>query len=102
MTKMWKSIYGKPEPVEVEAENPCWPNNDADGERIFVNTHFLELADAWERHIAEHRSGLSLAASDVRYEREKLAGLEKKLVEASLIYDAALKAFEKFRSEVSE
>lgn len=96
MTKMWKVVYGSPAPVEVEAEVPCWPNRDESGEQIFDNKHFLTLEAAWKQHLAEHRAGFSLAAGDVTEHRRTLADADKKLVNASLAYDATLRAHKEF------
>lgn len=83
--KMFKVVYGKSSPVEVEAEIPEWPNLDADGEEIFENTHFLNVDEAWEKLLIETAAGVSLNAMSVIRIRKDLAEMEKKLVDATLI-----------------
>jgi hypothetical protein len=96
MAKMFKVVYGSPSPVEVEAEIPSYPHRDSNGDSIYENTHFLRIEDAWERHLAEHRAGLSLGASRVKYARQELSRHERELCDAALFYDAALKAHKEF------
>lgn len=96
MTKMWKVVYGVPAPVEVEAEKPCYPNVDSAGDQIFDNSHFLSLADAWTRHLAEHVAGFRLAGDAVEARRAGMVKLEQHLLEASLMYNAALKRHAEF------
>lgn len=100
MAKMFKVVYGSASPVEVEAEIPKYPHRDANGDAIYMNTHFLNAEDAWEQHVAEHRAALSLSAMRVADLRDELSKQERELCDAGLFYDAALKAHRKF--EVSK
>lgn len=97
MAKMFKSIYGKPGPVEVEAEVPSYPHDDADGDTIYENTHFLGIKSAWKRHLAEHRAGIGIAVVRVKEVRTELARREKELCEASIFYEEALRAHDEFK-----
>jgi hypothetical protein len=97
MTTMWKVVYGSPAPVEVQAQVPCWPNMDAAGDKIFDNTHFIDLEKAWERHLAEHRAGVSLSVSRLKEARAELARRESELCEASVFYEEALRAHDEFK-----
>jgi hypothetical protein len=96
MTKMYKVAYGSPYPVEVEAEIPSYPNRDSAGDTIYINTHFLDLGEAWKKHLAEHRAGLSLDSDRVVQLRSELLQQEHRLVETAIVYNAALRAYEKF------
>jgi hypothetical protein len=96
MTTMWKVVYGSPAPVEVEADIPSFPHKDSAGDRIYENTHFLTLDKAWSHHIREHRAGLSLGASDVTEKRRRLLEAEHSLANVAIVYNAALRAYEKY------
>jgi|SRR5215472_12688049 len=89
LTKMYKSVYGNPAPIEVMAEIPSYPHHDENSDKIFENTHFLSLKDAWKRHLREHEAGLSIATSNVKYAREELLKMEKQLADAAIYWQAA-------------
>lgn len=95
MTKMWKYKHGVPAPIAVMAEIPEWPNYDADGDQIFINTHFLEEEKAWDVLEKNDRAGLSLAVGRLEDARTQLSTSEKKVVEAAEQLNAMLKAKEK-------
>lgn len=96
MAKMFKVVYGSASPVEVEAEIPSYPHCDSNGDSIYKNTHFLNAEEAWEKHLAEHRAGLSISASRVKQSRDELSRRERELCDAALFYDAALRAHKEF------
>ena len=82
LTKMYKVVYSKSEPVEVFAEIPLYSHCDSEGNQIFDNTHFTSLDAARKKTIAEHRAGMSLAATRVQDLRDQLKNAESRLVEA--------------------
>ncbi len=98
MTTMYKVEYGSPTPVEVQAEVPEYPNRDSNGDTTFKNTHFVDLDEAWDQHLREHRAGLSLGACRVQQLRDELRKRETELATEAIVYDAALKAYEEFKA----
>jgi hypothetical protein len=96
LTKMYKVVYSKSEPVEVFAEIPLYPHCDSEGNQIFDNTHFTSLDAAWKKTIAEHRAGMSLAATRVQDLRDQLKNAESRLVEAALFHEAVRQANEDY------
>lgn len=93
MTIMHKAVYGTPRPIAVECEVPSYPHCDADGKTIFVNTHFLSEAEAWDRVVSEHDAGLSMEARRVKNLRAELAEAEKQLADAAILATDAREAF---------
>ena len=71
-------------PVPVECPKPTYPNRDADGEAIYINTHFASIGEAWERLQAEVDAGVSLGCCRVNELRRQLAEMEKRLVDDTL------------------
>lgn len=72
---------------------------DSDGQDVWRNTHFPDIADAWERVLDESHAGARLAADAVESARAELERREKRLVEASLTYHKARENYHAFVKE---
>jgi hypothetical protein len=83
--KVWKADRSKTAPIQVECEVFSWPNQDADGETIYDNSHFTNEDDAWETIIANHKAGVSLACMEVNQLRSELTKAEAKVVKWSML-----------------
>lgn len=70
--KLWRADLDQLKPVLVDCPRGGWPNDDADGHKIFDNTHFATEVAAWDKLIAESSAGVSLAGSRVEECRQKL------------------------------
>lgn len=62
--KVYRVDYGVTHPVEVECAEFKLLECDADGKRMYENTHFIDLTAAWKKLKREAAAGQSLAASD--------------------------------------
>ncbi len=83
MPTMWKTDHSEFAPIEVECETPEHPHRDADGERIYENTHFLTIEEAWERMLTAASNHEIWRLQDVDQQREILQKKEREMFEAS-------------------
>jgi hypothetical protein len=84
--------------AKVTSETRAY-GKDSDGQNVWQNTHFPDIADAWERVLDESAAGARLAADAVESARAKLEKEEKRLVEASLTYHKARENYHAFVRE---
>lgn len=105
MPTVWKAMDDEP-PRQVECEVFAHPHNDAEGDTIYVNTHFATEAEAWEASEAEAAAHVSLAASGVKHARSALAKAEKEAADAAVhfatIRDARRRRDREGKSEAAE
>ena len=73
LLRVWKSEYGTPSPVEKWCEKRGWPNRTTEGEIMYENVFFADLAKAWERHIAEHEAGFEMDTRRVKQAKADLS-----------------------------
>lgn len=92
---MYRVVYGEACPRVVAAEIPSYPHHDSEGTQIFENTHFLNLEDAWQKHMAEHKAGVILAARTVERLRAELRKAESSAADAAIAFRAAEWEFER-------
>ena len=60
---MWRACTDRLDAILVECPDGLYPNNDAEGYKIFENTHFETESEAWKKLLAETEAGVSLAGS---------------------------------------
>lgn len=89
---MYRVDPSQSSPVPVECPIPTWPNTDADGDTIYINTHFASIDEAWEKLQAEVDAGVSLGCCRVNELRRQLADAEKSLVDDTLQAQAVREA----------
>ena len=86
MLTRWKD-GGDHKPVEVECPDGLWPNDDADGERIFENSHFETRSECVDRMKAEAEAGVRLAGSRVELARQSLQNEERDAAQAAVVFE---------------
>ncbi len=96
MTTMYKYNIGHPEPIAVECETPCWPNLDADGDKIYENSHFLSKAAAFEELIKNLNARVEMDKARIKEFEINLASINDRLATfAPILQEAQQKAQEK-------
>lgn len=84
MPKMYRADTTKWEVVEVECPNGTdYPNDDADGHRIYENTHFKTAQEALGQLRSEATAGVRLAGAEVDTQQQRLWKAEKRAAEAA-------------------
>jgi hypothetical protein len=69
----------------VECPKPSYPNQDADGDKIFENTHFKREEDAW-RHLEEESvAWVRSAARELADLRDRETKTTRELADRTLI-----------------
>lgn len=94
--RLWRSTYGEPAPVEVEAEALRYGLKDSTGHDVYANTHFETLAEAWKRHVQEHEAGEQMACRNLREAERDLARCKDELIAECLKAIAAREAHRKY------
>jgi len=79
---MWRADTEQWKAVQVQCPQGLYPHQDADGQKIYENTHFTTPEKAWERLERESMAWLSLRTDDVARLEQKLAALKNEVVEA--------------------
>ncbi len=82
--KLWRADTELWEAVEVECPNGGYPGKDAEGIKIFDNTHFETEAAAWKRLEDEAAAGLSLDIRAMRHCESALAGAKERVIESAV------------------
>lgn len=85
LLRVWKSEYGTPAPVEKWCEKRGWPNRTTEGEIMYENVFFADLAKAWERHIAEHEAGFEMDAGRVKQAKADLSAAIAAVADAAIL-----------------
>jgi hypothetical protein len=90
---MWRADKKQMMPVNVLCPDGLFPANDADGEKIFENTHFKTRAECLARLRGDAEIGVRWAGEDVARCRKALAEAFEKAGRAAEIF-AALQEIE--------
>ena len=84
---MWRADKTKLAPVKVECPNGLYPNNDADGEKIFNNTHFQTEEEAWAQLRGEVLAGVAMAGAQIAQAEFELQKRKDQAANAAKAYD---------------
>ena len=90
---MWRADDDLWDVVEVECPNGLFPHHDADGKRIFDNTHFRTREEALVKLLAEADAFVSLSVDRLRRAEREVADAKEKVVTATLARADALSRF---------
>lgn len=90
---MWRADKKQMMPVQVACPDGLFPAHDADGEKIFENTHFKTRAECLARLKGDAEIGVRWAGEDVARCRKALADAFEKAGRAAEIF-AALQEIE--------
>lgn len=85
---MWRADKKQMLPVEVACPDGLFPAHDADGEKIFENTHFKTRAECLTRLKGDAEIGVRWAGEDVARCRKALADAFEKAGRAAEIFAA--------------
>lgn len=86
----WRADKSKWVPVEVECPDGLYPHHDADGEKIFENTHFATRDECLERLRCDAAIGVKLAGDEViRCRLALIAAYEKSGTAAAIFADVS-------------
>ncbi len=85
---MWRADKKQMKPVEVQCPDGLYPALDADGEKIWENTHFKTRAECMECLREGARIGIRWAGEDVADARKRLAEACEKAGKAAEIFAA--------------
>lgn len=83
--KLHRVDYGTPHPVEVEAENPTYPNEDNDGLTIYENTHFADREKAWAYLLREVQAGAALRLRCLKQAERDMEKARTEFIDAARI-----------------
>lgn len=72
----------------VECEG-TWPKRDADGDTVFVNTHFEDEGDAWTHLLREAEAVVSVYARALAQARGEVRRIEEALGDAANALESA-------------
>ena len=59
-------------PIRVHCPNGRYPAKDADGQVVYINSHFDTEAAAWKSLLDNSQAGVSLAGSQVKRAKQQL------------------------------
>ncbi len=82
----WRADKKQMQPVEVACPDGLFPNNDADGEKIFENTHFKTREECLARLRDDAAIGVRWAGEEVTRCRRNLEEAYKKAGSAAEIF----------------
>lgn len=85
--RAWRVEHGMTEPKSVQCKKLEHPERDSDGKTIYVNTHFEDEREAWEKLLCETQAAASLNCRAVEQARAELRKQEADLVESSLLLE---------------
>lgn len=85
--KLWRADTSLWKPVEVECPKGGYPESDADGIKIYNNTHFENQKEAWENLEAEVFAGLRLAANHLDECEGALLAAKQEVVASAIRVD---------------
>lgn len=88
--KMWRADFEQLRPVCVDCPKGGWPESDAEGHKIYLNSHFETEEAAWGRLFGEVKAAIALAGVNV-------IQAEKDLLEAHRRAGEHAKQFSKLR-----
>lgn len=78
--------------VEVECDEMKYPLRDADGDTIFINTHFSTKEETYDKAIKECEAGVRIYTRDIIQTKSSLLIQQEKLTDECI-------ALEKLREE---
>lgn len=90
----WK-VHNDDPPRQVECKEHGWPNEDAEGDAQYINSHFDDPAPAWEKALAEARAW-------VRMEEREIRQCEARLAKARADLDKARESLAAMRKAAAE
>lgn len=73
-----RTLYRADDCTVTKTTGTKWPDNDADGEKIFENRHFVTEVEAWVQVLDEARAGVHLSGRAVIDARERLRDAEQR------------------------
>lgn len=80
---VYKWDFETPRPIPVECETPGFPNRDADGDTMYVNTHYATEEEAWGSLVEDRKAGLSLSTRSMRELQRRLKAETEAVAEAA-------------------
>jgi hypothetical protein len=98
----WKFNYGEDAPRAVEGPAVGWPSYDADGEQMFLNSHFDTEEKAWRSALDNAKAGVSLSTTRLRRAEEELRDATQYLANDAARFIELERAYERrMRQETS-
>ena len=85
---MWRADKTKLEPVKVECPDGLYPHSDANGEKIFKNTHFETEEEAWAQLRGEVLARVAMAGAQIAQAEFELQKRKDDAANAAKAYDA--------------
>jgi len=86
---MWRADKTKLIPVKVECPDGLYPHNDAaDGEKIFINTHFTTEEEAWAQLRGEVLARVEMAGAQIAQAEFEMQKRKDDAANAAKAYDA--------------
>ncbi|MBI4672421.1 MAG: hypothetical protein HY741_12255 [Chloroflexi bacterium] len=85
---MWRADKTKLTPVKVECPDGLYPHNDADGEKIFNNTHFETEEEAWAQLRGNVLAWVEMAGAQITQAEFELQKRKDDAANAAKAYDA--------------
>ena len=83
----------------VNTSGEGYPHNDADGIKIFDNSHFATPQEAWDSLLRKVNLRVEVAGRDVEYAKEKLRDDEIKAGEAASAFAAVNQNYRDWQRE---
>jgi len=91
---VWKKKEGSTVPVQVECEVFGYPNMDADGDQMKVNSHFTDKEECWKSLRSNARARVVVTGESVIEARERLRLAEVRAADAAAAFSAIETAYE--------
>jgi hypothetical protein len=102
MTTVWYVNDDAEAPEEVACDVPGYPNRDAKGRTMYVNSHCTSEAAAWDRLLDSGRARQDLAASAYAEAQRALQRRTEDLAEAAARRTRIEEAFEAYKRRGGE
>lgn len=80
--KMWRADTQLWLPIEVECPHGLYPHEDADGMKIYANTHFKTKAEAMDKLLGEAEAWVCISDRDLSQARKNLQIIESECEKA--------------------
>lgn len=97
MHRVWYVGGDMTEPEETTCEALGWPNLDAQGRTMYDNSHYSDLAAAWDSLLRERKAHVSLQTMSLRDLQAKVRRVTEATAQAACLWSEAQEKFEAWK-----
>ncbi len=95
--KVYRGTDGDIEPVEMDCEEFGHSNRTTSGDRMYDNTHFRTIEEAWQSILDSVDAGVCLVGGSVRNAEEELNRLLKRAGERAKEFEVVHRNYEDWK-----